>query len=159
MDKITEHSPKRLIVVDAVEALAEGLFGDAYEYELVASATYDPLELIHKLEKAKWITILGDEASELYDLGGTIRNEVLVNVLILAPVPSPNLAHTIPYLEHVEIMKHNLIGCEIEHKGHVIYGDVQSEAPAWWSDNDIEHIARALRIRFAIVLRIDDDRS
>ena len=75
MDKITEHSPKRLIVADAVEALAEGLFGDVYEYELVA-ALYDPLEKIHKLQKPKWVTALIAEASKQIDFGGTIENEV-----------------------------------------------------------------------------------
>ena len=159
MDKITEHSPKRLIVIDAVDAIAQELFGEKYEYDMVVSL-YDSLENFQELEKPKWTTVLGVESSEMFDNGGTIRNEVLVSVIVHAPVPSDNLAHAIHYLEDIEIMKHELIGVIIDHKGHSIYGDVQNEdAPAWASEHDMNSVANILRIVFHIVLRIDDDRN
>jgi len=159
MDKITETSPKRLIVVDAVDDLSRQLFGDKYDYKLTTSL-YDPLEGIYELKKPKWTTVLGAEASELYDHGGTIQNEVLVNVVLAAKVPSNHLAHAMEYLEDIETIKRNLVGCTIEHKGHYIYGNVQNEElPAWSSEHDIDTVAGILRIIFRIVLRIDDDRN
>jgi len=159
MDKITANSPKRLIVADGVDALSRELFGDKYTYNLTTTL-YDPLEHIHDLPKPKWTTILGDESTELHDLGGTLVNDVLINVLVTANVPSNHLAHTIPYLEDIETIKKNLIGQELEHKGNVITGNVQSEDyPAWSTSHDIDHSAggSVLRILFAVVLKIYDE--
>ena len=156
MDKITEHSPKRLIVVDAVDALAQELFGDKYDYDMTTTL-YDPLEVFEQQDKPKWVTILGDEASELHDLGGTIVNTVLINGQIFAKVPSNNLAHAMPYLQDIDVLKKELIGQMIEYKGHVIYGNVQSEEhPAWSTFHDIDLTGKILRIQFAILLRIHD---
>ena len=103
---------------------------------------------------------LGPESSEQYDHGGTIQNEVLINVVLVTKVPTNHLGHAIEYLNDVETIKNNLIGCTIEHKGHFIYGDVQNEElPTWSSEHDIDTIASILRIVFCIVLRIDDDRN
>jgi hypothetical protein len=159
MDKITENSPKRLIVIDAVDTLAQELFGDRYDYT-ITTTQFDPIEDIHELKKPKWTTILGDESSELYDQKGTLANDVLINVLIMANVLSNHLAHAIPYLEDIEVVKKELIGKAVEHKGHVISGDVHSEDhPAWSSTHDIDYSAggSVLRILFAIVLRIFDE--
>jgi len=159
MDKITENSPKRLIVADAVDALAQELFGDRYDYK-ITTTQYDPIEDIHELTKPKWTTILGDESSELFDQNGTLANDVLINVLITANVPSNHLAHAMPYLEDIEKVKKELVGKGIEHKGYPIYGNVESEDhPAWSSTHDIDYTAggSVLRVLFAIVLRIFDD--
>ena len=159
MDKITTDSPKRLIVADAVDALAQELFGDKYDYS-ITTTQHDPIEDVFKLQKPKWTTILGDESSELFDLGGVIANDVLVNVLVMANVQSNHLAHAIPYLEDIEAVKKELVGKIIEYKGHTIYGNVQSEDyPAWSSTHDIDYSAggSVLRVLFAIVLRIFDN--
>ena len=159
MYKITETSPKRLIVVDAVDDLARQLFGDKYDYEMTTSL-YDSLEGIYELKKPKWVTVLGAESSELYDYGRTIQNEVLINVVLATKVPSNHLSHAIEYLTDIETIKHNLIGCTIEHKEHFIYGNVQNEElPSWSTEHNIDTVASILRIVFSIVLRIDDDRN
>jgi len=164
MDKITPVSPKRLIVADAVDDLARQLFGDKYDYDMAVSQ-YDPLEYIESMDKPKWVTILQDESSEVYDMRGktgTLRNEVLINVCLTAKVPSRHLSHAMPYLEDIETIKNELIGSIIDHKGHAIYGDVQSEdRPAFATTHDVEYLAgdSVFRAIFAIVLRIDDDRD
>ena len=156
MDKIAENSPKRLIVVDAVDALSLGLFGDKYDYNITITQ-YDPIEDIHELKKPRWTSILGDESSVLHNLGGTLKNEVLINVLVTANVPSNNLAHAIPYLEDIETIKLALIGNELDHKGHTISCNTENEdRPAWSATHDIDNSAggSVLRIVFAIVLTI-----
>lgn len=100
MDKITETSAKRLIVLDCIDFLASQMFGDKYTYSMHVVA-HDPLEELTKLEQPIWNTILGDESSELFDMGKTIANDILINVHITAPVPSTNIAHAIPYLEDI----------------------------------------------------------
>lgn len=73
-------------------------------------------------------------------------------------MPSNHLAHAMPYLEDIEKIKHELVGQEIEHKGHVIYGNVQNENyPAWSATHDMDYTAGVLRILFAIILRIYDE--
>ena len=159
MDKITENSPKRLIVVDAVDDLAQELFGDRYEYN-IATTHYDPIEGLHELVKPRWLSVLGDESTELHNLGKTLSNDVLINVLVTANVQSNNLAHTMPYLEDIERIKRELIGCELEHKEHTIICAPQNEdRPLWSTTHDIDHSAggAVLRIEFAIVLRIFDE--
>ena len=159
MDKITEHSPKRLIVVDAVDDLARGLFADRYEYWMVTTM-HDPLEKLHELVQPRWTTVLGEESTELINYGKTLANDVLVNVLLVAPVPSSHLAHAIPYLEDVEVMKRSLIGTMIDHKGHTMTCNTQSEKfPAFSTEHDIDYFGSGLvlRIQFAVVLRIHDE--
>ena len=159
MDKITTQSPKRLIVVDAVDALALGLFGDKYDYEM-AVTSYDQLEDVHDLKKPRWTSVLGDESTELHNMGGSLANDVLINVVVKANVPSNHLAHTIPYLEDIETIKQELIGGELEHKGHTIACNTENEdRPAWSATHDIDHSGggSVLRIEFAIVLRIYDE--
>ena len=163
MDKITTDSPKRLIVADAVDDLSRQLFGDKYDYEM-AVVQYDPFEYFEKFEKPTWVTILGDESSEIFDMNGqrgTLQNEVLINVLVTAKVPTKHLAHTIPYLTDIETIKNELIGSTIDHKGHAICGDVQNENhPVWSAEHDVEIVGgdSVFRARFSIVLRIYDDR-
>ena len=159
MDKITEQSPKRLIVVDAVDALAQELFGEKYDYNITVTQ-YDPIEDLHELEKPRWTSILGDESTELHNLGGTLENEVLINVLTTANVPSNHLSHAIPYLEDIEKIKRDLLGCQLTHKGNEITCNTENEdRPAWSVTHDIDHTngGSVLRILFAIVLRIYDE--
>ena len=159
MDKITAASPKRLIVVDGVEALAQSLFGDKYEHTLTTTQ-YDPIEDIYELEKPKWTTILGDESSELLNFGKTIENEVLVNAIVTAKVPSNHLAHAIPYLEDIEKIKRELLGNHFTHKGNGIVASIGNEdRPTWSTVHDIDHSGggSVLRIQFAIVMKIHDE--
>jgi hypothetical protein len=160
MNKITADSPKRLIVVDAVDEVAQNLFGDKYDYD-IKTTFYDPIEdYVNSLQKPKWTTVLGDESTELINHGRTLANDVLINVLITAKVPSNNIAHAMPYLEDIETIKRELVGVDIEHKDHVINGGVQNEdRPAWSATHDIDHSAggSVLRIEFAIVMRIHDE--
>ena len=160
MDKITKNSPKRLLVVDAVDDLAKQLFGDKYDYH-ITTTQYDPLEALDKLDKPRWSTVLGDEATELFDMGRSLKNEVLVNVAITTKIPDNHLAHAIPYLEDVETIKNELVGREIEHKDNVIYGNVQNEEyPTWSVRHDIDYTVGVLFILFSIVLVIfDNDRD
>lgn len=156
MDKITETSAKRLIVLDCIDFLASQMFGDKYTYSMHVVA-HDPLEELTKLEQPIWNTILGDESSELFDMGKTIANDILINVHVTAPVPSTNIAHAIPYLEDIDALKQKLIGQELQHKGNYIYGDFQNEAmPISSITHNIEYAfgAAVLRLQFAIVLRI-----
>ena len=159
MDKITTQSPKRLIVVDAIDALAQDMFGDKYDYH-ITTTQHDPLEKVYKLEKPRWTSILGDESTELDNFGGSLANDVLVNVLVTANVPSNHLAHAMPYLEDIETMKRTLIGNQIDHKGHSITCNTQNEdLPAFSATHDIDYSGGGgvLRILFAIVLRIYDE--
>jgi hypothetical protein len=157
MDKITKDSPKRLLVVDAVDDIAQQLFGEKYDY-YITTTQYDPLEYLNKLKKPRWTTVLGEESTVLFDMGKTLANDVLVNVVITAPVQDNHLAQALPYLEDIEQFKHELIGQEIEHKENVIYGNVQTEDyPAWSASHEIDFTAKILRIVFAVVLRIFDE--
>jgi len=160
MDKITKDSPKRLIVLDCIDALAQKLFGDKYDYRMAVSLNHDPLEKLNKLEKPVWYSILGDESSELTNYGGTIENEVLINIEVVASVVSDHLVYAMSYLEDIETIKRELIGCELEHKDHWVKGNVQNEDyPVSSATHDIEQAfgGLVLRIIFSMTFKIDDD--
>lgn len=159
MDFITETSPVRLIVLDYVDHTARSMFGDKYDYRASVS-THDPLENITKLGKPIWNTILGEEASEVFDNGGTLQNEVLLNGHIIAMVMSNGIEDTQEFLADIEQFKLKLVGQDAEHKGHWIQGNYKTkEYPAFSSNHDIDYtFGTILRVQFALVLRIYNDK-
>ena len=161
MDSITGNSPKRLIVLDCVEEVVKKLLGDNYSYRICVS-DLDSLELIKKIDKPICSFILGDERSDLYDLSGTIENEVLIGVSIIKPVESNHLVNVIDVIEDIEKIKNKIVGNDYEHKGNMINGSFQSkEFNNASSSHDIDYSFGngIFRCLFWVLLRIYTERN